>query len=152
MMGMCQWQRARAYAVGLYVQEPLANKFAASEEKQAAGTDNGSSARALLMGGAGAGSRRLVLIMNQDGARGQRRPRHGSPELHYLTNRVVRYRPAWFSFLQLCGSLFRELPAVGGKHIAHGFDKSLIPRVRTAQARSRLDVMSGHAISNHPPG
>lgn len=68
MMGMCQWQRARAYAVGLYVQEPLAEKFRSSPERAAAPGDNGASARKMLMADA-EGSRRLVLIMNQDGAR-----------------------------------------------------------------------------------
>lgn len=82
MMGMCQWNRARAYAVGLYVPEQQAKTFSASPEKQKAPEDNGAAARALLLGGGGGGAgpaqavgaRRLVLVMNQDGA-------HGPPPL-----------------------------------------------------------------------
>ena len=97
MLGRCDYARARAYAVGLYVEEsPFLEEW---RSKHAASADSGTpaagssdaAARSELLESAGAPgepARRLVLVMARD---------------------------------------------VGGGHIAHGFDRSLINRVRAAQ-------------------
>lgn len=92
MLGQCTWAKARAYAVGLYVQDsPFLASFQASEERARAEEDAGAGARGLILNADGV-TRRLVLVMNQD---------------------------------------------VRGPHIAHGFDKSLLARVRKAQGNTK---------------
>lgn len=113
MMGMCQWQRARAYAVGLYVQEPLAEKFSGSEERKRAPEDNGAAARELLLGGAAPGSRRLVLVMNQDGAGADTET--GNPPTLLVSSRAEALSIACHGFLLCvvpCCVAFSRLPAL----------------------------------------
>eukprot|EP00238_Polyblepharides_amylifera_P007177 CAMPEP_0196580298 /NCGR_PEP_ID=MMETSP1081-20130531/28358_1 /TAXON_ID=36882 /ORGANISM="Pyramimonas amylifera, Strain CCMP720" /LENGTH=215 /DNA_ID=CAMNT_0041900133 /DNA_START=144 /DNA_END=788 /DNA_ORIENTATION=+ len=98
MLGQCQWTRARAYAVGLYVEKSdfLSQWRAASEQgslpsesaSEPSIEQDESSRWYRLLDADTPTNRTLVLLMDQD---------------------------------------------VKGEHIAHGFDRSLLKRVRAAQ-------------------
>eukprot|EP00898_Chlorokybus_atmophyticus_P008732 jgi/Chlat1/8860/Chrsp91S08158 len=102
MLGQCRFAKARAYAVGLYVDESLAKQLH-QRESNAAVDENGSDVIgdgaaivredkcAAVLAAPGAG-KQLTLVMAHD---------------------------------------------IAGHHIAKGFDRSLLPRVRAAQGNQK---------------
>eukprot|EP00241_Pyramimonas_parkeae_P012204 CAMPEP_0114245744 /NCGR_PEP_ID=MMETSP0058-20121206/12070_1 /TAXON_ID=36894 /ORGANISM="Pyramimonas parkeae, CCMP726" /LENGTH=272 /DNA_ID=CAMNT_0001358839 /DNA_START=53 /DNA_END=871 /DNA_ORIENTATION=+ len=94
MMGLCHWKVARAYAVGVYVEE---SNFLQQWE--------------------GAKDRAIASSAESE------------DELH---------KDIWYKLLETDAGASRELilvmdQDVKGEHIAHGFDRSLLTRVRKAQ-------------------